>query len=181
MAIHLAFKAPLQIDDGLTGSTMQQRQQVGDPWFFGNIEAHDRRLFGVGNGTLDLFGDRLGIFEQSDNVVLVLIRLGHLLRRILQTHDPGTLFWNKWLRHRKEVAVQGVEAVSDVTRQLQMLFLVMTYRDLISLIQQNIGSHQNRITKQSHVDVIFEALRLVLELGHARQFTHLGIAIEDPA
>ena len=62
-----------------------------------------------------------------------------------------------------------------------MLLLVVADRHLIGLIEQNISGHQHRITEQADVDVVLETGGLVLELGHARQLTHLGVAVEDPA
>ena len=48
------------------------------------------------------------------------------------------------------------------------------------LIQEDVRRHQNRISEQPGVDVVLMLLRLVLELGHAPQLTHVGEAVENP-
>ena len=50
----------------------------------------------------------------------------------------------------------------------------------IRLVEQNVRRHQRRIREQARVDVIGVLLRLVLELGHALQFAHVGEAVENP-
>jgi hypothetical protein len=53
---------------------------------------------------------------------------------------------------------------ANIAGQLQMLFLIVTDRHLIGLVEQDVGGHQHRIVEQADVDVILVALRLVLEL-----------------
>ena len=65
--------------------------------------------------------------------------------------------------------------------QFQMLLLVIADRHLIGLVEQDIRRHQHRIAEQADVDVVLETGGLVLELGHARQLAHLGVAVQYPA
>ncbi|MNP24080.1 hypothetical protein D3C76_1168220 [compost metagenome] len=62
-----------------------------------------------------------------------------------------------------------------------MLLLIFTHRHLVGLIQQNVSRHQYRIVKQTGVDVFSVTGRFILELGHAAQFTEIGVAIQGPA
>ena len=78
--------------------------------------------------------------------------------------------------------VAGVEACRQITGELKMLPLVLPHRYLISLVQQDVGSHQHRIGEQAHVCGLRSHLGgLVLELGHPLGLAEAGDAPEDPA
>ena len=62
-----------------------------------------------------------------------------------------------------------------------MLLLIRADGHHVALIEQNIGRHQRGIGEQAGVDVVGVPGGLVLELGHAGQFAHIGDAVEDPA
>ena len=68
----------------------------------------------------------------------------------------------------------------DVPGDLQVLALVLSHRDKIGLVQQNVGSHKGGVGKQPGVDVVGIPGRLILELGHPAQFPKLGVAVKDP-
>jgi len=61
-----------------------------------------------------------------------------------------------------------------------VLVLVGTNGNKVSLIKQDIGRHQNGISKQTCVYVIGILCRLILELGHSRKLSELGKAVERP-
>lgn len=71
--------------------------------------------------------------------------------------------------------------MSDVARDLDVLFLIVAHRHKIGLIEQNVRRHQRGIGEQAHVDVFRVLLRLVFELRHARQLAHIGEAVEHPS
>ena len=61
-----------------------------------------------------------------------------------------------------------------------MLHLIDTHRNHIRLIKQDICRHQYRIGKKTCVDIVRMLGRLVLELGHTAQLTHVGVAVQNP-
>ncbi|CZW17140.1 Uncharacterised protein [Enterobacter hormaechei] len=181
VAVHLAFKVFFQLRDALSGHTGENVQQVGHARFVLHVVAHHWRLVGVGHRTLELFHHRFRIFQQADNVVAVIVRLGHLFGRLQQGHHARAGFRNKRLRHFEHVTVKRIEALGNIAAQLQVLLLVFTHRHLVGLVQQNVGRHQHRIIKQTGVDILRVARRLILELGHAAQLAEIGVAVQRPA
>ena len=162
------LKMLLQLRNTLTGNGREDIQQVGDARFVLHVVAHHWRLIGVGHRTLELFHHRFRIFQQADNVVAVIVRLGHLLGRLQQRHHARAGLRNKRLWHFEHIAVNRVKALGDIAAQLQVLLLVFTHRHLISLIQQDIRRHQRRIGEETAVDVLAVLGGLVLKLRHAR-------------
>ncbi len=84
------------------------------------------------------------------------------------------------LRYRKDISVNGIEALCDISCNLQMLHLVPSNRNDIRLIQQNIRRHQNRICKKTGINVIRMFRSFILILRHTVQFPHIGKAIQNP-
>ena len=62
-----------------------------------------------------------------------------------------------------------------------MLFLVLTYGDVIRLIQQDVSCHQRGVGEKAAVDVFSVLGALVLKLRHPAEFAEHGIAVEDPS
>ena len=62
-----------------------------------------------------------------------------------------------------------------------MLLLVLSHRDHIRLIEQDVRCHQAGIGEEAAVDVLRVFRGLVLELGHAAELAEHGVAVEDPA
>ena len=62
-----------------------------------------------------------------------------------------------------------------------MLLLVDTYGHDVGLVQKNICRHENRVGKQTRVDVIGVTLALVLELSHAGKLAEHREAVEHPS
>ena len=88
---------------------------------------------------------------------------------------------NKRFGQGKGVAVYAVEALGNIAGQLHMLLLILAHRHQIRLIQQNVRRHQHGVGKQARCNVIGMLLGLGLKLGHAAEFTELGIAAQYPA
>ena len=61
-----------------------------------------------------------------------------------------------------------------------MLFLIHTDRHKIGIIEQNIGSHERRIGKQSSIYIVCVLLRFILKLSHSSQLSVHSIAIKYP-
>ncbi|GCL81956.1 hypothetical protein ExPCM15_00397 [Escherichia coli] len=181
MTIHLAFELFFQFRDALARYRRKDIQQVGNARFVLHIVANYRRLVGVSDRAFDFLHYRFRIFQQADNVIAVIVRLGHLLGRLQQRHYARARFRNKRLWHLKDIAVQRVETLGDIAAQFQVLFLVFTHRHQISLIQQDVRCHQHRIVKQTSVDVLGITRRFIFKLCHAAQFAEVGIAVQCPA
>jgi hypothetical protein len=78
-------------------------------------------------------------------VVGPLRTLTHFCRRIVQPHDAGSYRRNTDVREHKGLAVQVIETASNISRQLQMLALVLPHGHLLGLIQQNIGGLEDGV------------------------------------
>ena len=76
--------------------------------------------------------------------------------------------------------MQIVEAVCNVAADLDVLALIHANRNEIGLVQQNVCRHQNRIGKQTDIDVVRMLGGFVLELGHAGSLAEHGEAVEHP-
>ena len=61
-----------------------------------------------------------------------------------------------------------------------MLFLIIPYRDMCCVIQQDVRRHQSRIGEQPDRGVLRVFARLILELGHALHPSHTRHAVKDP-
>jgi hypothetical protein len=55
-------------------------------------------------------------------------------------------------RDRESAAIPGVEAVGDISRQLQVLALVVTDRHLGGIVEQDVRGHQHRVGEQRQAD-----------------------------
>ena len=85
------------------------------------------------------------------------------------THFPPIGTWNDprrcvdfRLRDDERFAVFGVESLSQVSGDFQVLLLVFSDRYLVCTVEENIGSHQDGIKEQSRIDVV-ELLFFILE------------------
>ena len=61
-----------------------------------------------------------------------------------------------------------------------MLGLILPHGYEVGVVDQNVGSHQDGVGKQTAVDIVGVLGALVLELGHAGQLTKLGVAGQHP-
>ncbi len=106
-------------------------------------------------------------------------RLAHFLIRLIQPHDARAHRRQLRRGHHERFAVQRIESLRDVARQLQMLRLIVAHRHDRGLVQQNIGGHQHRVLQQPVADCLL-ALRLGLVLRHALQPSDRGHARQHP-
>ena len=84
-------------------------------------------------------------------------------------------------RNGEYVAVNAVETLCNVSCKFEVLLLVDPHGNEVSLIQQDIRSHQNRVGEQTGVDVVRVLCGLILELRHSGKLAELGVAGKDPA
>ena len=106
-------------------------------------------------------------------------RFAHLLRGIVEAHDARAHRRQAGAGHHERVAVERIEALRDVARQLQVLRLVLAHRHDAGLVEQNIGRHQHGVLQQAVADrFLFGGLGLVLR--HALQPAHRRDAGEHP-
>jgi len=73
-----------------------------------------------------------------------------------------------------------VEAPSDISRQLQMLPLILSHGHKLRLVQQNIRSHQYGVVEKTHPHVFPLLDRLLFELNHPLQPVHGRHAVKKP-
>ena len=62
-----------------------------------------------------------------------------------------------------------------------MLLLIISDRNIVRLIKQNVCCHQRRIGEKTGIDIIGILGALVLELRHAGKFSEHRIAIQNPS
>ena len=180
VTVHFPFEVLLKLRNTLAGNAGENVQQVRNARFVLHVVAHNWRLIAVGHCTFDLLDHRFRIFQQTNHVIAVVIRLRHFLGRLQQGHHARTGLRNERLRNFEHITINRVEALGDIAAQLQVLFLVFTNRNLVSLVQQDIGRHQYRVVKQTGVDVFRIARRFIFELGHTAQFAEIGVAVQRP-
>ena len=97
---------------------------------------------------------------------LPVLRLRHLLCRVVEAHHPGPQLAYHRLGNRENVAESVVEAAGDITRQFDVLLLVVAHRYNRCIVQQNVSRHQHRVREQPGADTLLLTLGLVLELRH---------------
>ena len=99
----------------------------------------------------------------------------------MQVHDPRAGLGDRGLGHDERLAVARVEAHRDVTRQLDVLALVVADGDAVGVVQEDVGRHQGRVGEQAGGDELAGVARgLVLELRHALQLADARGALEQP-
>ena len=99
---------------------------------------------------------------------------------IVQRHDARAELAHHGSRLDKGLAEAEVEGVGEVTRQLDVLALVVANRHGVGLIEQDVGGHQRRIVVETGADRLAVVTRLGLELCHAVQPSNRRKAVEDP-
>ncbi len=154
-----------------------ERQQVRDAGLLRRVEAD----FGAGvrHRGLHLLGDRLGVVEHADRPLGRVGRLRHLRLGPLQVLDARADRRDRGLRDDEGVAEAVVEAAGDVAGELEVLGLVLADRDLVGVVQEDVGRHEDRVVEQAGADRLLLAA-LLLELGHPPELADGGDAVEDP-
>ena len=107
---------------------------------------------GVGDRGLDLLRDRLGSSLDEDRALRRVVRLRHLLRRVLQVHDPRADCGNVAFGTTNVSPKLVVEPDRDVAGELDVLALVVADGDLLGVVQQDVGGHQHRVVEQADAD-----------------------------
>ena len=154
-------------------------QQVADAGLGGRVVAH--LVLRVGDRPLELAGDHGRVVEQPDQPGVGVGRLRHLRRRVLQVHHPPARRRRDRHREHERVAEAPVEADGDVTRDLDVLALVVADRHLVGVVEQDVGRLQRRVGEQAAGDELAGALLgLVLELDHPRQLAVAHVALHQP-
>ena len=72
--------------------------------------------------------------------------LAHLLLWIIERHDARPDFRNDAPWYHEGLAVELVEALRDISTELDMLFLILPHRHLVGIVEQDIGSLQHDCT-----------------------------------
>lgn len=201
-ALALLADGPQQLHDGLADRLLEVavaapckfRLDLGErPPGRGGVDGHQVRnallVLGViahlgltvRDGALEQTHDILRLIHQADAAGIVVLGLRHFGLGVGQTHDARADLGDIRLRQLEHVAVDAVEPLGDVARQLDVLLLVLAHRNKIRLIQQDIRRHQRGIGKQAAVDIVGIFCTFILELRHAAQLAEHGIAVEHPA
>ena len=177
-AIPLSGEFRLDFGDGLAGEGGIDVHQVGDAGLVLLVEPDTVLPVRVGDGTLELPADIVGGVHQENAAVGN--GFAHLVARGGEAVDPGAGLGDHRLGNLEHVAVDAVEALGDVPADLHVLFLVFSDGNVIGLVKKDVGCHQDRVSEQTGVDVVFVFGRFVLELGHAGQFPEHRIAVQHP-
>ena len=104
----------------------------------------------------------------------------HLVRRLLQVHDPRADRREDPARDLERLAEARVEALRDVARELDVLPLVVADRDDVGLVEQDVARHQHRVGEEAGGDELL-AFALFLELGHTAELSEPGDGREQPS
>ena len=106
-------------------------------------------------------------------------RLAHLGGRFLQVVDLRHRFDDVGLRYDERLPEPRVEALRKVSRQLDVLALILAHGHVVGLVEQNVGRLQDRVGEQPDAGVGLLG-RLVLELRHPACFTETRDAAQHP-
>ena len=133
----------------------------------------------VGHGGAELLADRVRLVEQLDGALRRAARRRHLVRRLLQVHDPRADLRVDAFGEPERLAEARVEALGDVAGELEMLPLVVADRDDVGLVEQDVAGHQHRVGEEAGRDELV-SVGLVLELGHAAELAVARDGAEQP-
>ena len=84
------------------------------------------------------------------------------------------------MRHHERLAEARVEALGDVACELEVLPLVVTDRDDVGLVEQDVAGHQHRVREEPGRDEL-ALVGLVLELGHPAELAVARDGRQEPA
>ena len=134
---------------------------------------------GVGDRAPELLADHVRLVEQANRPLRRAAGRRHLLRRLLQVHDPRAHLRVDALGHLEGLAEARVEALRDVPRELEVLALVVADRDDVGLVEQDVPGHQHRVREEAGGDEL-APVRLVLELRHPAELAEARDRAEQP-
>jgi hypothetical protein len=103
----------------------------------------------------------------------------HLGGGIVEAHDARAHVGELCCRHHEGFSVERVKALRDVSRELQMLHLILADGDDGGLVEQNVGGHQDRVLEYS-IAHGFLSGGFGFELRHAFEPSHGRDAGEEP-
>ena len=87
-----------------------------------------------------------------------------------------------WGGDSEEILVEFViHASSEVASELEMLELIFAEGNVGSIVEEDIGGHEDWVIEKADGNVVFVFLGLFLQLDHARSFAKIGETIENPA
>ena len=153
----------------LIGKQFEERKDIA---LFGILRRFKRSR--VGRNGHDLLPDRLLLAEEFDGVV---VALGHLLPVGSGYHGDGLA--DDRFRNHEDIAVHLIEPDCNVTRDLQMLLLILADGYRVGFVKQDVRRHQNRIGEKSVVrDKAFGDL--VLVAVRALKKPEPGDRVQDP-
>src|SRR5690606_33397149 len=95
------------------------------------------RTLTICHSFVNFFLDCFWIIEHG-NITCWQVALAHLLGWIGQGHDSRSLLSDCRLRDSKRMAKVMVKANGDIARQFKMLLLILSDRNEVSLIKQNV-------------------------------------------
>ena len=100
----------------------------------------------------------------------------------MQIHDARPDLRYGSTGNNEGVSVEAVETLGGVASQLNVLALIVSDRNLVGVVQQNVCGHEGRVREEAreHALVVLLA-RLVFELGHAGKFAVPNGALHNPA
>jgi len=102
----------------------------------------------IRGGAQDFPADGRRRVEQRHRVAGAGGRFAHLDSGIVEPHHTRADRGQAGCGHGERVAVERIEALRDVARQLEVLGLVLAYRHDRGLVQQNVGRHQDGIREE---------------------------------
>ncbi len=126
---------------------------------------------GIRFAALEFFLNLVWGIEQVNPAHFRGIRLGHFFGAISQAHHPRPCLLDCRFRdfqYRGIVAAKLViNAQGNVAGEFDVLFLVFAHGDAISIVEQDIRSHQHGVIEQPHAHVLALFHGFFLELDHA--------------
>src|SRR6266540_149393 len=136
---------------------------------------------GVGDGGFELLPDHVGLVEHPHDALRGQRRARrHLALRLLQVHHARAHLGVLALGHPERLAEPRVEALRDVTRELEMLPLVVADRDQVGLVEEDVPCHQHGIREEPSRDE-FLTLSFFFELRHPSQLPVARHGREQPS
>ncbi len=154
-----------------------QRDQIGYSRL-GGVAPH--LAAGVGHRGSDLIADHLRRVQHGHVVVRIRVGFGHLGRGVLKPHQPSPGSRRVGRRDSEYLAVGRVELARHATRELHVLTLIVSDRNQVRTVKEDVRGHQNRIVKEPNMDVLRTPPDLALELRHALKVPHGRRAVQNP-